>query len=291
MVLKRLLGVLPGLALAFSVSVAAAQAPNVVVSIKPVHSLIAGVMEGLGTPYLIVKGVASPHDYALKPSDAGELERAHMVFWIGPGLEGFLVKPLEALASRAHIIEFASEPIVGNPAAAKESDLHFWLDPRKARAMAALAVAQLSAMDPNNTPQYRANGLHLSQRIDNLEVEMRILLSPVRNIPFIVSHNAFSHMERAYGLNVAGSIATNPELPPGARRIAELRNKIRTLGVRCLFREPQFDPALVYTLAEGQSVGIGFLDAIGGARLPGPDLYFHLMLSNAESLFTCLGGS
>ena len=73
---------------------AAQAAPQVVVSIYPIHSLVAGVMAGVAEPLLLVRGAATPHDYALKPSDAKALANADAVFWIGPQLETFLVKPL-----------------------------------------------------------------------------------------------------------------------------------------------------------------------------------------------------
>ncbi|WP_332302269.1 zinc ABC transporter substrate-binding protein ZnuA [Rhizobium sp. GR12] len=83
----------------------ATAAPNVVVSIKPVHSLVAAIMRGVGEPKLIVDGAASPHTYNLRPSNARTLEKADLVFWVGPGLEAFLQKPLEALASKATVVE------------------------------------------------------------------------------------------------------------------------------------------------------------------------------------------
>ncbi|MEW9523394.1 zinc ABC transporter substrate-binding protein ZnuA [Agrobacterium radiobacter] len=93
-----------------SVAIAAAAsgataAPDVVVSIKPIHSLVAAIMRGVGEPQLIVDGAASPHTYNLRPSNARKLEKADVVFWVGPGLEAFLEKPLEALASKATVVE------------------------------------------------------------------------------------------------------------------------------------------------------------------------------------------
>ena len=78
---------------------------NVVASVKPLHSLVAGVMEGVKKPDLIVKGAASPHTYSLKPSQAKQLEEADLVFWMGHELESFLEQPLEAIATKAKVIE------------------------------------------------------------------------------------------------------------------------------------------------------------------------------------------
>jgi zinc transport system substrate-binding protein len=80
-------------------------APNVVVSIKPIHSLVAAIMQGVAEPQLIVDGGASPHTYSLKPSNAKAIESADVVFWVGDGLEKFLEKPLETLASKATVVE------------------------------------------------------------------------------------------------------------------------------------------------------------------------------------------
>lgn len=82
----------------------AAAAPAVVASIKPVHSLVASVMQGVGSPDLLVDGAASPHTYAMKPSDATALSEADIVFWVGEPLETFLEHPLQTLAEDATVV-------------------------------------------------------------------------------------------------------------------------------------------------------------------------------------------
>jgi zinc transport system substrate-binding protein len=89
-----------------------AQAPSahalednaVVASIKPVHSLVAAVMQGVGSPHLIVRGGASPHTYSLRPSDAQKLQQAKAIFWIGDELETFLAKPVASLGKDAKLV-------------------------------------------------------------------------------------------------------------------------------------------------------------------------------------------
>ena len=82
-------------------------APKVVASVPPIHSLVAGVMNGVGEPRLLLRGVTSPHAYALPPPDARALAHANLIFWIGPDLENFLGKPLKALAGGARIIQLS----------------------------------------------------------------------------------------------------------------------------------------------------------------------------------------
>src|SRR5688500_8668175 len=88
----------------------AAAAPEVVVSIKPIHSLVAGVMQGVGEPLLLVKGFGSEHSYSLRPSEARALAQADVVFWVGETMEAFLIKPIESLSREARILELGEAP-------------------------------------------------------------------------------------------------------------------------------------------------------------------------------------
>jgi len=94
----------------FAAPALASDPPEVVVSIKPVHSLVAAIMQGVGEPSLIVEGAASPHIYNMKPSNASALQAAKVVFWVGPGLEAFLDKPLDALSGSAKVVELSEAP-------------------------------------------------------------------------------------------------------------------------------------------------------------------------------------
>ena len=82
------------------------ESPKVVVSIKPLHSLVSAVMEGVATPTLLVKK-GSPHAYTLRPSEARALASADLVIWIGHEMESFLEKPLETVAENAKQLELA----------------------------------------------------------------------------------------------------------------------------------------------------------------------------------------
>ena len=80
---------------------ALADVPRVAVDIAPVHALVAKVMAGVGAPDLVVPPGASPHGYALRPSEAAVLQGADLVIWVGPGLTPWLADPLDTLAPDA----------------------------------------------------------------------------------------------------------------------------------------------------------------------------------------------
>ncbi len=113
-------------------------------------------------------------------------------------------------------------------------------------------------------------------------------LAPVRHIPYIVFHDAYPYFERAYGLNPVGSITVDPERKPGARRVSEIRDKIRELNARCVFSEPQFQPKLVAAIIEGTGARSGTLDPLGAGLETDEDSYFRLLNNLADDLIECL---
>lgn len=330
----------------FSYSSAMA-APNVVVSIKPIHSLVAAVMDGVGEPKLIVEGAASPHTYSLKPSNAKTLQDADVVFWVGHGLEAFLEKPLEALATKATVIELEDTKGLeklkfreggafeahdhgdeghgehahgdeGHDHAHEEGehkdgehaheaeedhdhaghdhaghdhgeyDMHLWLDPMNAKAMAAAIETTLIQADPSNAAKYQENAKKLMDNLDALDTELATTLEPVKDKPFVVFHDAYQYFEHRYKVRVAGSITVSPETMPGADRVRQIHDKIKSLNATCVFAEPQFEPKLVRVVTEGTDAKSGTLDPEAATFKEGPSLYFDLMRGIATSIKDCL---
>jgi len=294
---------------------ARAEAPPVAVSIAPLQGLVAGVMEGVGEPTLIQRA-GSPHGYTLRPSDARALAEARVVFLVDPRFETFLARPLGARSDGVRIVALAAAPGVKTVPARRggtweESDhdhehhpdrdakrdadtgppdWHLWLAPANARAVVAHAARVLSEADPDNAKRYAANAERMRRRIETLEAELGKRLAPVRRVPYIVFHDAYRYFEDAFGLSPAGAATVSPERPPGIRRVRAIRATIAARRARCVFAEPQFEPALVRTLIEDTGARAGTLDPLGAAIAPGPDSWFALMRGLADALETCLSG-
>ena len=116
------------------------------------------------------------------------------------------------------------------------------------------------------------------------------MLAPVRERPYLTAHDAYRYFERHYRLNAVGAVSLNPERQPGARHIAALRRLAASTGARCIFSEPQFEPAVAVALATDLGLRRAELDPLGAAVAPGPDAWFALMRGIAEALVRCLGG-
>ena len=266
-----------------------AVAPKVVVTVLPVHSLAAMVMQGIGTPGLLLKGGAGPHGYALRPSDARLISDAEIIFWIGPAFEVFLSRPLATLGRGARITALAAAPgIVAIKTPAGATDMHLWLDPMNAAAMVRAMAGALSRADPANAAAYAANAGVAAARLDALDRELRRRLQPVQGIPYVVFHDAYRYFERRYGLESIAAVTRGPERPPGARRLRRIRRRMTERRARCIFSEPQFRPALAEALVRGTAARHAVLDPLGAGIAPGADAYGALLRRLAGALTDCL---
>lgn len=291
-----------------SVRPAAAAVPRVVVSLEPLQTLADTVMDGVGTSTVLLPGGASPHSYALKPSQMLALERADLVFWIGPGLETFLARPLASLPARVQVVALAELPGLqllpvrrggawetGHAEAAEEHDhhagsfdQHIWLSTARARLLAGEICRRLSQLDAGHAPRYRANLERLSRQLTTLHNQLEKQLAPFRQRPYLVFHDAYHYFEDEFGLHPVGAVSISPKRPPGARRLRELQAEIKQRQVRCIFREPQFPPRLVGMLTAGTDVRTGVLDPLGSQLPKGAEGYLTLMRQLGDNLQACL---
>lgn len=313
-----------GLAL-FSPANAEPPAPlKVVVTLKPIHSLAAAVMEGAGTPHLLIKGASSEHSYSLRPSDARVLYDADIVVRVSGRLESFLEKPLASLGPKIRLVTLINAPgmkllrprLSGvfeahdhqgadadhahpeqdeRPAAPSawgggdaEHDLHLWLSPTNAAVIADHLAAVLGEVRPPQAQLFRDNAERLKLRLAELDGRLRAMLEPLKGRDFIVFHDAYQYFEAEYGLHAAGAITLSPERQPGAARLRDIRARIADAHQPCVFSEPQFEPKLVATVIEGTSARAGVLDPLGANLAEGPEQYFQLMEALSASFAKCL---
>lgn len=86
-------------------------------------------------------------------------------------------------------------------------------------------AATLTEADPANGHAYEANAQALLSRLDRLTDEITSSVKGARTVRFIVFHDGYRYFEDRFGLTVVGSTFVSPTLPPGVRRIGELRDK------------------------------------------------------------------
>ena len=289
----------------------AAQPGGVIVSIKPLHSLVQNVMGDTAQANLLISGNTSPHNSAIRPSQIKRLHQADVVFYIDDDFESFLRNALKSLppqvrrkaVAQQHGLKLLAFDNNSNSATHTDShtvhapdlphhhgnyDLHIWLDPDNAKTIALGVARTLTEIYPQHRNIYRRNANALVRRITALDTKIRQDLSEVRGTPFFVFHNAYQYFERRYGLNHSGVLALNAELPPSAAHIRKIRRQVQTSAAACIFIEPQFSRKPADLIAQGNKVRIGTLDPLGAELEAGTDLYFRLMETLAQHFKQCL---
>ena len=291
---------------------------KVVTSIKPIHSLASYIMDGVGSPGLIVDGYNSPHSFQLKPSHAKMLEQADIIFWIGEDLENFLEKPLATIAKKAEKIElleikgikklkFRERNIFeeheghddhGDDAKKEEHDdhddhddhghgeydPHIWLDPINAKVILNEITEHLIENDSKNASTYKSNLAKALAKIDKLIID--VITETNTDLSYVVFHDAYQYYENRFNVNILGAMTVNPDVMPGAEQIHEIHEVIEHDNVSCILSEPQFNPDIIKSIAKDTNVKTGVLDPLGANLKPGKDLYFDL-IRNMSASFNC----
>ncbi len=313
-VLLALITVCPGMAV---------ERQSVVATIKPLHSLVAGVMGATGTPELLITGHGSPHEFQLKPSQVKALQSAAVLFYIDESFETFLRNAFEVLP--AHVRKAPAAQKAGLTLLARRQggvweeqmhmahehgeemghnhdkqadhhrhdhdDMHVWLDPKNAEKIVTFITQELSAVYPENKDIYKVNARVLLDRLHELDTRLREELSGLSHKRFMVFHDAYHYFEKHYGLSPVGSLTFEPNEAPSPKRMKAVREKLEETKTLCVFREPYFSDKVITAVIEGSSAKIGTLDPEGTELTPGKDLYFTLMENLARNVKQCLSSS
>ncbi|MFK0085692.1 zinc ABC transporter substrate-binding protein ZnuA [Pseudomonas sp. NPDC090755] len=282
---------------------------RVLTSIKPLQQIAAAVQDGVGSPEVLLPPGASPHHYALRPSDVRRVSDAQLLYWIGPDMEGFLprvlkgrdkpsvaVQDLPGLSLR-HFGEDSHSHDHDHDEDAGEHDhdhrpgsldAHLWLSTFNARVIAAKMAGDLSAADPANAARYQTNLKAFTERLDALDLRLKKRMAGISAKPYFVFHEAFDYFESAYGLKHTGVFSVAAEVQPGAQHVAAMRKRLQEVGKTCVFSEPPLRPRLAETLTAGLPVTLAELDALGGTASASARGYEQLLEKLGNDLAGCL---
>ncbi|WP_394241690.1 zinc ABC transporter substrate-binding protein ZnuA [Vibrio astriarenae] len=272
-----------------------AQALEVLTSFKPIQLITLELTKGVTTPDVLMESNASPHDYAMRPSDAKKVQDADVIIWWGHELETFMARMVEG-NERAIIIsefeninfrEFADDH--GHDGHDHGStDPHFWLGLSTTQAVAKEIVNRLAERDPANQSVYMANYDAFAEGLEQARTEIIGKLAPIKDKGYFVFHDAYGYFEEEFGLNNIGHFTVSPERKPGAKTLIHIRTTLNEGQGKCVFSEPQFTPAVVKSVTRGSNVPVGVLDPVASNIEAKPGGYFDFTHQLATSFVDCL---
>lgn len=284
-------------------------APFVVVTIKPIHSLVCALMKDTGAaPTLLMDGLISPHVYALRPGEASQLENGALIIWVGGAYETALKTKMAGLRIQGKKIitlmdsdgltlyphrqgdlwgedhDHAHHHHEQTTHGDHEIDGHIWLAPNNARAIVATITKELCAVDSANAAIYQRNLTAILQRLDDLTQELFQRLAPLKGRQYIVYHDATQYFDRYFGTQAIGSLVTEPDLPPSPQHILNISQLLQQTPGICIFVEPQFDAKLARNLAQDTNTRLNQLDYLGSDLDADENAYFDMMRRFANAM-------
>ncbi|CNH06265.1 zinc ABC transporter substrate-binding protein ZnuA [Yersinia pekkanenii] len=288
----------------------------VVTSVRPLGFIASAIADGVLPTEVLLPDGASPHDYALRPSDVQRLRSAELVIWVGPEMEAFLSKPLAQLSDNKKI-SLAQLPSVipllmkgdehdeqegeeeghGHDHAKDnhsdehqhgEYNMHIWLSPTIAKQSAIAIHDRLLELMPQNKDKLDANLRRFEDQLAQNEKNIATMLQPAQGKGYFVFHDAYGYFEKHFGLSPLGYFTVNPEIQPGAQRLHQIRTQLVEHKAVCVFAEPQFRPAIINAVAKGTNVRSGTLDPLGSGIVLGKDSYVNFLSQLSNQYVSCL---
>lgn len=267
-------------------SVSSAFAVTVTVSIPPLAGMVAPLLgEGDQLNVLLKPGI-SPHGFQLRPSHLGTLQRSDLVLFVGGGVDAWIEKPVQSM-TKSHIKMISLSGLTRLPVRAgglwiesvdrhaqddghshhhgehSETDNHIWLSLPNVMLMVQAVSQQLQSLMPEQAQVIQQRERRWLSTLRATDQQVMQLLTPVKDRPFLVLHDAFQYFEAHYQLKGVGTIRLNPELPPSLKRIHQLREQIKAGKVGCVFKEPQFSEKRLQAVISKLPVRVGTLDPMG----------------------------
>ncbi|CAI2152491.1 High-affinity zinc uptake system protein znuA precursor [Serratia ficaria] len=287
----------------------------VVTSIRPLGFIASAIADGVTPTEVLLPDGASPHDFALRPSDLQRLRAADLVLWVGPDMEAFLTKALSPLPANRQlaISELpAVKPLLmkddggqhdhehaddahnhadhddGDEHHHGEYNMHVWLSPDVAKVTAIAIHDRLLELMPQNKDKLDANLRQFENLLTQTDKNVGNMLKPVQGRGYFVFHDAYGYFEKRFGLSPLGHFTVNPEIQPGAQRLHQIRTQLVEQKAVCVFAEPQFRPAVINAVAKGTTARSGTLDPLGTGIALGKDSYGKFLTALSNQYVSCL---
>ena len=279
-------------------SVGAQSTLNVVVSIKPIHSITTILMDGIAKPKLLLNSSNSAHTFHLKPSQIKMLSNADLVITISDDFEIGLRKALKNINKTSHlsiinldqlkIHNSRGEEIYGLNEEHNKFDLHLWLDVNNMQLIAKHISTLLIELDPVNASRYSENFLKAHSELNKLKIELQQQLAPFSSTQYAIFADILQYFEDSLQLSKPVIISPFHGARLSIKRTLEAKKIIKDLNIQCLLYDSEIKAKQVQVLSEGLNLKAYKIDILGNEFAPGQGQYFNLMKKTSSQLSLCL---
>jgi len=265
---------------------------KVVVSIKPIHSILTALMEGVAEPQLLVSGKDTPYAYQLTQAQKRQIAEADMVVWAGSELEPFLVEPLMRVGPDTRVIEMLDSlalKILPRRWDHEQRDPFFWLDSRNVLIMVDELTRTLMDADPARHHLYVRNRHKVFKEIAEIDRRLEYGYRGMQQGVALLYYDSLHYFAQAYAMRLGAIFSPLPPQPVSAKKLLKARSNLKDGDFSCILTEAGMPNSELSLLTEGIEVNVGELDSLGINLEAGPDFYVRLMEYNTRVIRECLG--
>ncbi|MCX8655674.1 zinc ABC transporter substrate-binding protein ZnuA [Gilliamella sp. B2840] len=283
---------------------------NIISSVKPIGFITQAICDGVIKTDILLPDGTSPHTYSLKPSDLAKIKTAELIIWVGDDLETFMPTVLKNFDKNKQI-ELMDIPTIKSLLRTStnnhdqqeihthnddsdhdhhhgEYDEHIWLSPKIAKEIAQAIHDKLISIYPDKKDIIDENLNEFAIKLAETEQNIAKKLINVQNSGYFVFHDAYGYFESQFGLKNLGSFTINPAVQPGVQTVYSIKRELKEHQAVCVFREPQFSPAVIEKIVNGTDVRIGELNPLGTDITLSKNAYSQFLLRLTQQLLDCL---
>ena len=234
----------------------------------------------------LVPSGTEPHDWEPSSKDMLNLNSADVLFYNGLGMESWIDKVKGAVnGEKPKYVELSA------PFEHTKNDPHIWLDPKNVITMSQEICDTLSDLDPSNEEYYKENLATFTAQLNKLDNDFKTQLSNVSSKKIVVSHEAYSYLCSAYGLEQTSIDGISADSEPSPAKMKEIADYIKTNNVKYIFFEELVSPKIAQSLADETGVQLLALNPFEGLDQEDIDNgadYISVMEENLKNLVTAL---
>lgn len=274
-----------------SASSAESGQPEVIVSVKPIHSIVTGLMKDAGTPELLIKDPHTPYDFTITATETAQLKTARLVIWVGAELEKNLEPVIEQLPSSTTVVELLANThlkILPSRSDPSLRDPFFWMDDRNIIILVDELTQLLIQIDPARSHIYARNRREMLVPLRRIDKEYEYGYRGLKAGIGITYFDTLQYFEQAYALGILDRVTGTPWDRETAANMLKVRNRIQQNEAACLFLDESMQAENLELIVKDQQINIGKLDVLGRKFAAGADLYLKLMQYNTDVIKQCL---
>ena len=283
--------------LALMNSAVCASANKVVTSTHPLALITAELVPTVITVESVGGRNHGLHHQGFKPSQIKRVSEADLVLWLGVEIdasfakvmakaEPFAIRDLAALVSlQAPLSSSVKEHGERHDDHHGAIDVHVWLNPLNALALAAEISLQLVSTWPQYKAEIEANFRQFRSKIEPISIES---LEKYQNRDFLALHDAYGHLARFYGLNSIGAIVGSAGEKPGAQHLWQLEKQLNGRDAICILVQPQFSQRYLSSIGNVVSVVSAEIDPAASDYIVTKGEFIRYSKDIAKSLAACI---